>query len=329
MLKVGVIGAGAMGQHHVRVYSGLGNVELAGVSDLDEQRLKTLAEKYGVESFTDYGELLKKDLDAVSIAVPTTLHREVSLDAVTRGINVLVEKPIADTMENANLIIKASRTNSVKLMVGHVERFNPAIIALKDHQDELGKIVTISARRVGPYNPRIRDVGIITDLAVHDVDVMSYLYSKKIRSVHAYAGSVNHRFEDYAHILLGFENGNSGSIETNWLTPHKVRQLTVTGTDGIAYVDYIGQTLRICNEKGVNDIDIEKKEPLRNELEHFVKCILEDRDPVVSGEEGIQALKVALAAVKSYKMREVIEFSYRKPLSHYAKTRYVPIPANF
>ncbi|HEX54899.1 MAG TPA: Gfo/Idh/MocA family oxidoreductase [Candidatus Altiarchaeales archaeon] len=307
MIRVGVIGTGEMGQHHVRIFSDMSDAELVGISDVNEERLSTISRRYGVEAFLDHKELLKHDLDAVSIAVPTTLHTKIAMDAMNKGIDVLVEKPIADTLENADLMIRRAEKEDLKLMVGHIERFNPAIIKLKELQKRLGKIVAISARRVGPYNPRIRDVGVIIDLGVHDIDVMSYLYSEEIKSVHAYAGSVMHKFEDYASILLGFKNGNSGSIETNWLTPHKVRKLTVTGTEGIAYVDYIEQALRIFNSENEKNIAIEKREPLKNELEHFLMCVKKNKEPLVGGEEGRHALMVALNAVRSYRTGRVIE----------------------
>ncbi len=307
MIKVGVIGTGEMGQHHVRVYSEMEDVQLVGIADMNEERVKKLAKKYDATAYTDYKDLLDLDIDAVSIVVPTKLHKEIALDAIDSGINTLIEKPIADTIESANAIMEKSK--DVKLMIGHIERFNPAIIALKENMERgvIGRAVSISATRVGPYNPRIRDVGIILDLGVHDIDVMSYLYSKKVKSVHAYAGSVIHRFEDYASILLGFGNGTAGSIETNWLTPHKIRQLTITGTHGIAYVDYIHQSLKLCNEKQIIDVPIKKKEPLKNELEHFIGCIGANKSPIVSGEDGKHALKVALAAIESYKTEKAIE----------------------
>lgn len=308
MIRVGVIGAGAMGQHHVRVYSSLSNVDLVGIADVQEDRVNSLAEEYKTNAFTDYRDLLKEKLDAVSIAVPTILHKEVAVYSINKGVHALIEKPIADTLENAGEIILNANKNKTKIMVGHIERFNPVVIRLKEKIDSgnLGKIVAMSTTRVGPYNPRIRDVGIITDLGVHDIDIMSYIYSEKIKSVHAYAGSVIHKFEDYASILLGFNNGNSGIIETNWLTPHKIRQLTVTGTKGIAYADYIQQTLRICNEQGESRVEIERREPLKNELEHFIQCIKEDKEPLITGQDGRYALEIAIAAIKSYKENKTI-----------------------
>ncbi len=308
-MKAGVIGTGAMGQHHVRVYSEMEGVELVGIADPDKERVTELAGKYGTEGYTDFHELLMQDIDALSIAVPTTLHRDIALQAIEKGINILIEKPIADTVDNAQTIINAAKENNVKLMVGHIERFNPAIIALKKEieKGKFGKIVSISATRVGPFEPRVRDVGIILDLGVHDIDLMSYLYSERVREVFATAGSVVHSFEDYASILLKFQNGNAGVIKTNWLTPHKMRKISVTGTKGIAYVDNIKSSLKLYNGLPGEDVEVEWREPLKNELEHFIKCIERNRQPGVSGEDGLLALKVALSSIESYKNGRVVK----------------------
>jgi len=308
-LRVGVIGVGTMGKNHARLYSELLGVELIGVVDVNETLATSIAQSYGCKPFADCNDLLGENLDALSIAVPTTLHKNVALDAIQRGINVLVEKPIADTVENADEIIKAALKNGVKLMVGHVERFNPAIIKLKELVGNglLGNIVSISAKRVGPYNPRIRDVGIILDLGTHDIDIMSYLYGEKIKEVYASAGSVVHSHEDHAIITLNFDSGSSGVIDTNWLTPHKVRNLTVIGSRGIAEVNYIEETLKIFDQEWIRDAKIEKEEPLKLELLHFIDCVQNDREPLVSGEQGKHALEVALAAVESARAGKVCE----------------------
>jgi len=308
MLRIGVIGAGSMGQNHIRVYSNMKDVELIGIADPAADRVKALASQYKTNYFLDHKALLKEEPDAVSIVVPTGMHKPVALDAINSGVNVLLEKPISDTLEHADEIITAAEKKKVKLQIGHIERFNPVVLKLKEEIDSgaLGKVVSMSTIRVGPYNPRIRDVGIITDLGVHDIDIMSYLYNETIKSVHAYAGSVIHNFEDYATVLAGFNNGHSGVIETNWLTPHRTRKLTVTGTEAIAYADYIEQTLRICDKRGEALIRIDKKEPLMNELSHFVSCVSGNKSPMVSGLDGRNALEVALAAIKSYKENKTI-----------------------
>jgi|SRR5450759_680711 UDP-N-acetylglucosamine 3-dehydrogenase len=302
MIRVGVIGAGAMGQHHVRIYSEMENVELVGISDVSDARVKELSEKYDTKGFTDYNELLAEGLDAVSIVVPTTLHMPVGLDVIASGANLLVEKPIADSLENAEILTRAADDAGVKLMVGHIERFNPAVTKLKEIIDSglLGKIVSISARRVGPYNPRIRDVGVILDIGVHDIDVISYLYSKRVNEVYSIAGADIHSFEDHAVIVLRYDHEFSGIVETNWLTPHKVRNLTVIGVSGVAYLDYIDQTVELHDGEWIRKAKVEKAEPLKRELEHFIDSISNGTKPVTSGEDGIHVLEVAMAAIKSY-----------------------------
>ena len=302
MIKVCVIGVGAMGQHHVRIYSEMENVELVGISDVSETRVNELSQQYGTKGFTEYKELLAQGLDAVSIVVPTTLHMQVGLDVIASGANLLIEKPIADTLENAEKLTKAAIDAGVGLMVGHIERFNPAVTKLKEIIDSglLGKIVSISARRVGPYNPRIRDVGVILDIGVHDIDVISYLYGKKVNEVYSIAGADIHSFEDHAAIVLRYDHEFSGIVETNWLTPHKVRKLTVIGVGGVAYLDYIEQTVELHDGEWIRNAKVEKGEPLKIELEHFIDAISNGKPPRPSGEEGIHALRVAMAAIESY-----------------------------
>jgi UDP-N-acetylglucosamine 3-dehydrogenase len=308
-MKVGVIGAGAMGQNHIRTYSQMPGVELAGISDVDKARVDSLAKQYGTQGFTNYQDLLKLGLDAVSIVVPTTLHKMVALDVIANGTSMPVEKPTADTVENATAIIDAARKENLTMMVGHIERFNPAVVKMKDIIDsgKLGKIVSISTTRVGPYNPRIRDVGVILDIGVHDIDVISYLYNAKVSEVYAVAGNVIHPFEDHASIVLRFDSDKAGVVETNWLTPHKTRKFTVIGTDGVAYGDYIEQSVNIHDKDWVRAAKIEKKEPLRNELENFLQSCTQRKEPVTTGEDGLHALKVALAAIESYKSRTAIK----------------------
>jgi len=312
MIKVGVIGVGSMGINHARIYSELekeGRVKLVGVSDASEERANEVAARYKTLAFADYKRLLSQSPDAVSIAVPTTLHKKVALNAIGRGIHVLVEKPIADTTKNAEGIIKATGKNNIKLQVGHVERFNPAVTKLKKLIDagELGKVVSISTKRVGPYNPRIRDVGIILDLGVHDIDIISHLFGQRVETVFAKAGSSIHTKEDHAIVVLNFEGDQCGIIETNWLTPHKTRTLNVVGTGGIAYVDYIKQTLEVYDKEQAKNMTVERKEPLRLELESFLQCVENDSGPEVSGEDGLYALKVAVAASKSAEKQAIVK----------------------
>ena len=297
-----------MGQHHIRIFSEMKDVELVGICDTDRNRAISLAKSYNTNPYFDLKELLKQNLDAVSVVVPTTFHAEVALDVIRSGTNLLVEKPIADTLENADRIIKAANEAGLKLMVGHIERFNPAVSKLKEIIDSgmLGKIVSISTRRVGPFNPRIRDVGIIMDLGVHDIDVISYLYGRKINEVYTIAGRDIHSFEDHASIVLRCDTNLSGTVETNWLTPHKVRNLTAIGLKGVAYLDYIKQTVELHDEAWIRMAKVEPREPLKNELEHFIRAIRENSDVISNGETSRHALQVAMAAIESYKNGKAI-----------------------
>ena len=304
MLKVGVIGTGTIGRHHVRVFSEMENVDLVGISDIDEARVKELAEKYNTTPFINYRDLLKMDLDACSVVVPISKHKSISLDVIDSNINLLIEKPIADTLENADIIVEAAKDTKIKLVVGHVERFNPAVVKLKEIIDKgiLGEIVSISTRRVGPFKDGIRDVGVIVDLGVNDIDVISYLYNRNVKDVYAISGNGVRPFEDQASILLRYDDNCSGVIETNWLTPHKVRNLTLIGLGGMAYLDYINQTVELHVNNKIEQIEVNSCEPIRNMLEHFIDVIIKGQNTHSSGENGRYVLNVAMAAKKSCKI---------------------------
>ena len=298
-----------MGQNHLRIYSEMEGVELAGISDIDQKRVEFMATQFKTKAFTDYKKMFLEGLDAVSIVVPTKLHKQVALDALDAGMQVLVEKPIADTTENAEMMIEAAKKAGKVLMIGHIERFNPAVIRLKEiiNSGILGKIVSISTKRVGPYNPRIRDVGVILDIGVHDIDIIAYLYGKKINSVYAIAGANIHSFEDHASIILRMDHNFAGVVETNWLTPHKVRQLTAIGVKGVAYLDYINQTVQLHDNEWIRKAKVEHSEPLKNELKYFIECAATGKKPNPCGEDGKHALEVAMAAIRSYQEERLIE----------------------
>ena len=310
-LRVGVIGVGAMGRHHARVYSTLPEADLIGVADANEGVAREVAQLYNTTAFSDYEELLSMGPDAVSIAVPTSLHADVAIKVAESGADMLIEKPIADSIKNAERIVKTARREGVKVMVGHIERFNPAVLKLKDiiSSGELGDVLTISCKRVGPYSPRIRDVGIIIDLAVHDIDTISYLYGERAESVYAVAGSSFHTLEDYASLIVRFHPSKAGLIETNWLTPKKVRSLTAVGTGGVATLDYLNQTLEISKGDRTVSVDVKKQEPLKVELKTFLKCLMEGKCPEPSGEDGIYVLSVAISAIRSYKSGKLVELN--------------------
>ncbi|MGC8937053.1 MAG: Gfo/Idh/MocA family oxidoreductase [Candidatus Methanomethylicaceae archaeon] len=304
-MRVGVVGLGAMGQNHARIYSTIPGCELVAVADIDDTLTRSVSNKYGAEPFNDYKLMLKKDLDAVSIAVPTSLHYEVASFFLENGIHCLVEKPITKTLEEAYKLVELAKKKNRKLMVGHIERYNPAVKKMKEIIDSgmLGKILIINTRRVGPFTPRVVDVGILIDLATHDIDVVRYLYGKEPSNIYSKFGSIKHPHEDYAVLLLDFGE-STASIEVNWFTPHKVRTAVVTGTDGIAYMDYMEQSIVVYNSEWKMEPKVEKEEPLKAEIEHFISCIKDDKEPLTSGEEGLKNLEVAYRSLVGGKSRE-------------------------
>jgi UDP-N-acetylglucosamine 3-dehydrogenase len=293
-IRVGVVGVGNMGQHHARVYSEISDCELVGVVDLDLALAESVAERHGTKAFTNHKDLMREGVDAVSIAVPTSCHYEIASFFLENGIHCLIEKPIAKTLDEGRRLVQLAEEKGVKLMVGHIERYNPAVRKMKEIvvKGLLGKILIVNTRRVGPFPPKVADVGIVVDLATHDIDVVRYLYGKEPSKSYSKVGSIKHPFEDHALILLDFGEG-AASIEVNWFTPHKVRTAVVTGTDGIAYMDYIKQSIVIYNSEWVMEPKIENFEPLKAEIAHFISCIREDKEPLTSGEEGLRTLEVA------------------------------------
>lgn len=315
-INVGVIGVGAMGYNHARVYSKLDDVNLVAVSDVSEKTLNKVAKKYNAKGYTEYEDLLNDpEIEAVSVCVPTTFHHGVVMEAIKHGKHVLVEKPIAFTLNEAEEMIAAAKEKGVFLGTGHVERFNPAIQKAKEliENDVIGDIVSISAKRVGPFPPRIQDVGVAIDLAIHDLDVMYYLFDEDVAQVYGTMGSILDKcdFEDHAEIMVNFENEGTGMLEVNWLTPYKRRQIEITGTDGIISVDYIEQNIDVYG-KFAQDIQIKHEEPLKEELRSFLNAVIEGHEPVITGEDGLNALKMVIAATQSSKQHKPISFKELK-----------------
>lgn len=324
MIKIGVIGVGNMGQHHARNFSQMKGVELVAVADINEKSGKKVAQKFHCRFYKEYKEMLEKEnLDAVSVVVPTILHAPVALDVIAAGKHLFIEKPIASTPKEGLQIVRAAKKARVKLAIGHIERFNPAVIKLKEmvrKEKKLGRIVVVSAKRVGLFPPQIKNANVVIDLAVHDIDVFSYLLEEEPVKIFATAGqALVTRREDYAELLLQYPSGAAGMIEVNWITPIKIRTLSVTGTKGYAELDYITQKLKIYRSNyqkkfdsfgdfivkfgspDIIDVNISPQEPLRIELESFIESIVENKKPLVDGETGLNALKIAYSAIEVIK----------------------------
>ncbi|MGZ7095595.1 MAG: Gfo/Idh/MocA family oxidoreductase [Methanobacterium sp.] len=304
-VNVGVIGVGAMGYNHARVYSKLENANLMAVSDLLKEKAEEVSKEYNAKGFVDYNDILKMpEIEAISVCVPTTHHFNVVMDAIEHGKHVLVEKPIAFTLREAKTMVKAAKDEGVKLATGHVERYNPSVEKTKEliKNDVIGEVVSASAKRVGPFPPRIKDVGVTIDLAIHEVDIMFYLFESPVSRIYANMGSRLEKceYEDHAEIMSKFKNGIIGMLEVNWLTPYKKRKLEITGVDGIISIDYIDQSVNVYG-KSTQNVDIPYKEPLKEELGSFLNAVKNDEEPKITGEDGIYALKVVTAAMKSAK----------------------------
>ncbi|PKN52259.1 MAG: gfo/Idh/MocA family oxidoreductase [Deltaproteobacteria bacterium HGW-Deltaproteobacteria-13] len=314
MLKMAVIGVGSMGRNHARVLMDIPDIQVMGIADKNIINARMVADKYGLPVYEDHNQLFDEcSPDAVIIAVPTTLHKEIAMDAVKRGIHVLIEKPIASTTDEAEEIIKMADQNHVTVAVGHIERFNPAVIELKKRIDagELGQIFMIHARRLSPYPRRISDVGVAKDLATHELDMMRYLTGEEVVHVSAEISKVMHSpHEDIVFGLLRFQNGILGILDVNWVTPTTVRELTITGEKGMFVVNYLSQELffhenpasRQPLEGSVWDFTVDaghmtrfqinKREPLRSELESFINAVKTGSKPLINGYDGLATLKL-------------------------------------
>lgn len=329
-LKAAVIGVGSMGQHHARVYTALPTTTLVGVADVNADRAEQVASTYGVRAYADYRRMLDtEDPDLVTVAVPTSLHEAVATRAMESGAHVLIEKPIAATIGEAERLIERAEDLERKMMVGHIVRFDPAIQALKKHLDdgELGRIFQIMCRRVGPFPARIRDVGVVIDLAPHDLDIMRFISGDEPVRVFAETQQEIHTaHEDLVTAVLHFRGGLTGVLEINWLTPTKVREVVLLGERGMFRVDSLTKDLFFYENaqantemwdalevlKGVSEgrmvrYPLRRYEPLKAELEAFATAVLEDEPVPVSGDDGLAALRLALAVVESGETHQVVE----------------------
>ncbi len=329
MIKVAVIGVGSMGKNHARVYSEIPEVHLVAVADTNLGTAEATAVRFLTRAYSNYQKMLDIERpDAVSIAVPTALHEITATAALNAGAHVLIEKPIAATLTEGYRLIELAKQLDRKLMIGHIVRFNPAIQNLKQKlkNGDLGRIFQISCRRVGPFPARIRDVGVVIDLATHDLDLMRFLTeSDPVRVFAETEQRIHTAHEDLFLGLLRFPNGVTGNLEINWLTPTKVRELLVLGERGLFKVDDLTQDLYFYENdqanidmwaalqtlKGVSEghmirYALHRYEPLKAELQEFVKSLLDGTPVPVTGEDGLAALRLALALVESGRTHQVI-----------------------
>jgi len=333
-IKAAVIGVGSMGRNHARIYWELPTTDLVGVADANKITADGIANRYNTKGYTDFRQMLdEQQPDIVTIAVPTSHHLEIALEAIRRGIHLLIEKPIAFSVEEGNQIIAAAEDAGVKLTVGHIERFNPAVIALKQHlaNHELGHVFQVDVHRAGPLPVRINDVGVVIDLAVHDLDIIRYVTQAEIVRVYAETESgIHSQHEDLMSGLVRLSDGTVGTLLINWITPTKIREFFATGECGMFKVDYLTQDLffyenAVANGsqwetmhlmRGVHEgkmvrFHVDKKEPLRAEQEAFVAAVLGEQPVAVTGQDGLRALELAQAMVISGQEHRLVSVDHQ------------------
>ena len=308
-LKMGVIGVGNMGRHHVRILSVLKDIELVGVSDVNLERGIEIASKYHTHFFENYQELLSR-VDAVCIAVPTRLHHQVGTNCLKAGVHILIEKPIAASIAEAESLVNMAAESNCILQVGHIERFNPAFKELtKVIQTE--EILALEARRMSPYSDRANDVSVVLDLMIHDIDLLLELTASSVVKLTASGNSApNSSNLDYVTATLGFANGVVATLTASKVTHRKIRCLSAHCKKSLIETDFLQNEILIHRHQTPGDrlaskptlykqdgiiekVYTSNVEPIYAEIEHFVNCIRGGERPSVGGEQALKALRLA------------------------------------
>lgn len=293
-LKVAVIGAGKLGSLHAKIYSELNDVELVGICDINKKTAKAAARECSAAYYTDYRDLLGR-VDAASIAVPTSLHYKIAKAFLEAKTHLLIEKPIATTVEEADVLLALASKNNVVLSVGHVERFNSAIEAFLKLK---GDIKFIECHRLGPFTSRVGDVGVVLDLMIHDIDIILWLIKDEVVSIDAVGVKILTKYEDIANARIKFKKGAVCNITASRVSNKQLRKIRIFQPNAYFSIDYIEQGAIIYKKIGKliipRKINIKKQQSLKKELFSFIECIRLGREPLVSGKEGRDALKIAL-----------------------------------
>ncbi|NEP30854.1 MULTISPECIES: Gfo/Idh/MocA family oxidoreductase [unclassified Moorena] len=308
-IKIGVIGVGNMGQHHARVLSLLKDVEIVGVADINVERGLNIASKYRVRFFEDYHDLLPY-VEAVCIAVPTRLHHDVGMTCLQAGVHILIEKPIAASIAEAESLVNAAAESQCILQVGHIERFNPAFLELSKVL-KTEQLLAVEAHRMSPYSDRANDVSVVLDLMIHDIDLLLELVASPVTRLTASGSRASDSgYLDYVTATLGFANGIVGTVTASKVTHRKIRRIAAHCKNSLTEADFLNNEILIHRQTTANymtdygqvlyrqDGLIEKVytsniEPLHAELEHFVNCVRGGNQPSVGGEQALKALRLA------------------------------------
>jgi UDP-N-acetylglucosamine 3-dehydrogenase len=300
-LRIGVVGTGGWGKNHLRVFSELG--VLSCLCDIDPARTNQWSEKYECKGYTDVDKMLESEkLDAVTICVPTSLHYGVASKVLSKKINTFVEKPMTATSAEGKKLVELANDSGVFLTVGFIERFNQAVVEAKAALKEksLGDPLLLEFHRENRWAGRITDVGIVADTTVHDIDTARWLFDEEPRIVFARLGSViSDKREDFAAITLGFKGMKTAFIVSNWVTPKRLRQLSIVCTQGVITLDFVTQETRFDDAKGTTIPRREFKEPLLAEMTSFLESLRNGKPPLVKPKDGLNNTIIAEAAVAS------------------------------
>ncbi|MBN1621950.1 MAG: Gfo/Idh/MocA family oxidoreductase [Endomicrobiales bacterium] len=309
-IKTAVIGVGSLGQHHARILASHPQSMLSALVDTDLKRLEKISNKLKIEEFITYKDIIGK-VEAAVIAVPTPMHYQIAKDLLEAGIHCLVEKPFTTAVKEAEELISLSMAKKTVLQVGHIERFNPAVIAAMPY---INNPKFIEVNRLGPYDPRTSHIGVILDLMIHDLDILLSLVQDKVIGVEAHGAKILSDHEDIVKARIKFEKGCVADVSASRVSLEKYRKIRIFQPDSYISVDYAGKNLKIYQKKenvkvvkGLGDIKVLKpklknEEQLYKELDHFLQCVSEGKKAVVSGEHGRDALELALEILKNIKL---------------------------
>ncbi|GAB6175733.1 Gfo/Idh/MocA family oxidoreductase [Desulfobaculum senezii] len=296
-MRVGVIGLGWMGKIHLRVYSEMADVEVVGVVDTDENVLAEVRERFGVATYSDIDDLLAQPMDAVSVCVPTVYHLPVGLKVMDKNIPLLIEKPLAASADEGRQLIEKAQEKNLPLMVGHIERFNQAVQRVKSLV-EGEDVVSINIERVGPYPPRIQDVGVIKDLGSHDIDLIRFITGAEYDKVFAVTSSSLGKHEDSALITAQMDNGVLAQINTNWVTPYKSRCISVATKSKYIHANLVTQEVKEYSKfEGydanymVREWPVMFREPVPLELKAFLSALRDGTELPITGRDGLYVLE--------------------------------------
>ncbi len=307
-LRIGVIGVGAMGQHHARIWSTMPGCQFVGVADPSLARAQEIAALYNVAAYTDYQDLLAQ-VDAVSIAAPTRIHCELGLACVKQHIHMMIEKPLAPSLDEARHLSEAAQDAALVLQVGHIERFNPTFVELAKVLTNL-TVLSIDARRLSPAATRAADVSVVYDLMIHDLDLVLNLMDNQPVDVQTMGRKVLALQLDHVVALLTFANGPLVTLTASKVTQHKVRELTVTCAEAFVVADFLNRTVMIHRQSTadyfarqggvlyrqeglIEQVYVPPVEPLYAELRHFLACVQEQVTPLVSGTDALRVIALA------------------------------------